>query len=126
MCIFKTLRVYTTVYTFNGFCQVTLTTLILFCLGLFKTKIGSKMQLKESKGDKKTMAYQFSNVQKANAYVSKDGTADTYKIAGVNGKQTNADNFHTAVAGLLHVVGKDSDASAGMGRTISQDVEDLP
>lgn len=72
------------------------------------------------------MAYQFSNAQKANAYVSKIGTTETYKIAGVNGEQTNATNFHTAMTGLLHVVGKDSDATAGMGRTISQDVEDAP
>lgn len=72
------------------------------------------------------MAYQFSNALKANAYVSKAGTADTYKIAGVNGRQTSADNFHTAITGLLHIVGKDSDAAAGMGRTIGQDVEDAP
>ena len=72
------------------------------------------------------MAYQFSNVRKANAYVQKNGTTDTYKITGVNGIQTNATNFHTAITGLLHVVGKDSDAAAGMGRTISQDVEESP
>lgn len=72
------------------------------------------------------MAYQFSNVRKANAYISKAGTTDTYKIQGVNGTQTNADNFHTAIAGLLHIVGKDSDAAAGMGRTINQDVESAP
>lgn len=73
------------------------------------------------------MAYQFSSQTKANAYVHKyDDVAATYKIAGVNGSQTNADNFHTAMAGLLHVVGKDNDASAGMGRTISQDVEVIP
>lgn len=72
------------------------------------------------------MAYQFSNQQKASAYVQKYGESTTYKIAGVNGAQTNADNFHTAMAGLLHVVGKDNDVSAGLGRTISQDVEDVP
>lgn len=72
------------------------------------------------------MAYQFSNVQKSSAYVTKAGTTDTYKIAGVNGLQTNATNFHTAMSGILHIVGKDSDAVAGMGRTISQDVEESP
>lgn len=72
------------------------------------------------------MAYQFSNQQKASAFIHKDGEATTYKIAGINGAQTNATNFHTALTGLLHVVGKDSDAAAGMGRTISQDVEDAP
>lgn len=72
------------------------------------------------------MAYQFSSQQKANAFIHKTGDSATYKIAGINGEQTNAENFHTAITGLLHVVGKDSDASAGMGRTISQDVEDVP
>lgn len=73
------------------------------------------------------MSYQFSSQSKANAFVHKyDDVAATYKIAGVNGSQTNADNFHTAMTGLLHVVGKDSDAATGMGRTISQDVEDVP
>lgn len=72
------------------------------------------------------MAYQFSSQTKANGYVHKYGETTTYKIAGVNGAQTNADNFHTAMAGLLHVVGKDNDAAAGLGRTISQDVEEIP
>lgn len=73
------------------------------------------------------MAYQFSSQSKANAFVHKyDDVEATYKLAGVNGAQTNADNFHTAMTGLLHVVGKDNDASAGMGRTISQDVEVIP
>ena len=73
------------------------------------------------------MSYQFSSQEKANAFVRKyDDASTTYKIAGVNGEQTSADNFHTAMAGLLHVVGKDSDAATGMGRTISQDVEDVP
>ena len=72
------------------------------------------------------MAYQFSNQQKASAQIRKAGTSDVYKIAGVNGMQTNANNFHTAITGLLHVVGKDSDAAAGMGRAISQDVEEAP
>lgn len=72
------------------------------------------------------MAYQFSSQTKANGYVHKYGETTTYKIAGVNGEQTNANNFHTAMAGLLHVVGKDNDVSTGIGRTISQDVEDVP
>ena len=69
------------------------------------------------------MAYQFSNQQKAKAYIQE--TARKYNLAGINGEQTNANNFHSAVMGLLHVVGKDTDA-AGMGRTISQDVEESP
>lgn len=69
------------------------------------------------------MAYQFSNQQKAKAYIQE--TARKYNLAGINGEQTNANNFHTAVMGLLHVVGKDADAE-GMGRTISQDVEESP
>ena len=72
------------------------------------------------------MAYQFASQKKANAFIHKSGDSTTYKIAGINGEQVSAENFHTAITGLLHVVGKDSDASAGMGRTISQDVEDVP
>lgn len=72
------------------------------------------------------MAYQFSNLQDANATITRSGTSDTYKIAGINGQQTNADNFHTAISGLLHVVGRDSDVSAGLERTIKQDVEESP
>lgn len=72
------------------------------------------------------MAYQFSNQMKANAFFTKTGTTDVYKIAGVNGKQTNAENFYTAVTGLLTVVGKQSDVDNGSGRTISQDLEVSP
>jgi len=72
------------------------------------------------------MAYQFSNQTKANAFFTKTGTTDVYKIAGVNGVQTNAENFHTAVVGLLTVVGKQSDVASGSGRTISQDLEESP
>lgn len=69
------------------------------------------------------MAYQFSNQQKAKAYIQE--TARKYNLSGINGEQTNANNFHTAISGLLHVVGKDTDTT-GMGRTISQDVEESP
>lgn len=73
------------------------------------------------------MSYQFSSQEKANAYVRKyDDASATYKIAGINGEQVSADNFHTAMAGLLHVVGKDNDAATGLGRTISQELEELP
>ena len=85
-----------------------------------------KMCIKVKKGSVNILAYQFSNQAKASAFVHKYGETSTYKIAGVNGEQTNADNFHTAITGLLHVVGKDTDAATGMGRTISQDVEDVP
>lgn len=72
------------------------------------------------------MAYQFVNQKKATALITAAGTADTYKIAGVNGEQTNANNYRTAMNGLLYIVGKESDISAGLGRTISQDVEESP
>lgn len=72
------------------------------------------------------MSYQFSSQQKANALIQRYGETTQYKIAGINGMQTNADNFVTAMTGLLHVVGKDNDASAGLGRTITQDVEESP
>lgn len=74
------------------------------------------------------MAYQWSNQQKSSAFVNRAGAADagSYKIAGINGEQTSADNFVTAMTGLLHVVSKDADAAAGMGRTINQDAEESP
>lgn len=68
------------------------------------------------------MAYQFVNQQKANAVITNQDDT-TYKIAGVNGKQTNADNFQTAITGLLNIVGKQTTTS-GTGRTITQDVEE--
>lgn len=68
------------------------------------------------------MDYQFSNQQKAKAYIQEQ--ARKYNLAGINGEQTNANNFHTAVLGLLHIVGKDTDA-IGTGRTITQDVEEV-
>lgn len=71
------------------------------------------------------MAYQFVNNLKSNAIIQVLGTDDTYKFAGLNGKQTNADNFRTAVLGLLHVVGKDTEV-AKTGRNITQDVEESP
>lgn len=69
------------------------------------------------------MAYQFSNQQKANAVITNQDDT-TYKIAGVNGKQTSADNFQTAITGLLNIVGKQS-MTSGTGRTITQDVEEV-
>lgn len=72
------------------------------------------------------MDYQFSSQSKASAYVRRQDGNAKYKIAGVNGEQTNADNFHTAISGLLHVVGKDSDVEAGLWRSVSQEVEVVP
>lgn len=69
------------------------------------------------------MAYQFSNQQNASANVYRYGTDDKFKIAGVNGEQTNATNFHTAITGLLNVVGLQE---GGMERTITQEVEEAP
>lgn len=69
------------------------------------------------------MAYEFVNQLKANAIITNAGTSgDKFKLAGVNGKQTNADNFQTAILGLLHVVGKDSNIYS-TGRAITQDVK---
>lgn len=69
------------------------------------------------------MAYKFVNQQKASAIVHTAGTADTYKIAGVNGEQTSAENFRMAMSDLMGLVGKANDVEAGLGRTISQNVE---
>lgn len=69
------------------------------------------------------MAYQFSNQLKASASVKRVGTDDKFKLNGINGQQTNANNFHTAITGLLTVVGLQND---GMERSITQEVEDAP
>ncbi len=66
------------------------------------------------------MAYVFANQQKAKAFIQE--TSKKYNLAGINGEQTDANNFQTAIMGLLHVVGKDS-AAESTGRTITQDVE---
>lgn len=71
------------------------------------------------------LAYQFANQLKSSAIIQVLGTGDKYKFAGLNGKQTNADNFQTAIMGLLHVVGKDTEVYK-TGREITQEVEELP
>lgn len=67
------------------------------------------------------MSYQFVNQQKASAIITE--TDNSYKIAGVNGKQTDANNFNTAMTGLLRIVGKD-ETTHTKGRTITQNVEE--
>lgn len=69
------------------------------------------------------MAYQFTPEQTASATVTKYGTSDTIKLKGINGQQTNADNFHTAITGFMAVVGL---TSADMSRAITEDVEEAP
>lgn len=69
------------------------------------------------------MAYQFSNQQKASATVYKYGTDDKFKLNGINGQQTNADNFHTAITGLFQVVGLQG---GDMERSITQELEESP
>lgn len=71
------------------------------------------------------MAYQFVNNQKASATVTESGSTDTYKIAGVNGKQTDANKFQTAIHDFLHIVGKANDAQEGLARSITQSVETI-
>lgn len=68
------------------------------------------------------MAYQFSAVKKAAARVFKPND-DSFKIAGVNGQQTNANNFHAAMTGLLTVVGLQA---RNLERDITQEVEEAP
>lgn len=69
------------------------------------------------------MAYQFSNALKATARVYKPNEEGKFTIAGVNGVQTDANNFHTAITGLLATVGL---TARTMERDITQEVEDLP
>jgi len=67
------------------------------------------------------MAYSFETQRKATANITSNDS--TFKIAGVNGKQTSADNFQTAIIDLLHIVGKDTEVE-GTGRTINQNVKE--
>ena len=69
------------------------------------------------------MAYQFSNQKKASANVYRVGTDEKFKLNGINGEQTNATNFHTAITGLLTVVGLQN---GGLERSITQEVEESP
>lgn len=69
------------------------------------------------------MAYQFGNLQKASATIYRPNEESKFKIAGVNGEQTNADNFHTAITGLLTTVGL---SQRKLERDITQEVEELP
>lgn len=69
------------------------------------------------------MAYQFGNLQKASATIYRPNTENKFKLAGVNGQQTNANNFYTAITGLLGVVGL---SQQKMERAITQEVEELP
>lgn len=69
------------------------------------------------------MAYQFSNQRKASANVYRPGTDDKFKLNGINGQQVNANNFHTAITGLLTVVGLEN---GGLERSITQEVEEAP
>lgn len=69
------------------------------------------------------MAKQFSNQMKAAANVYRPDTTDKFKLAGVNGQQTNANNFFTAITGLLATVGLQQ---GGLERSITQEVEEAP
>lgn len=77
----------------------------------------------EPKRSENNMAYRFSAIQKAAARVYRPDTTDSFKLAGVNGQQTNAGNFHTAITGLLTVVGL---TQQKLERDITQEVEDAP
>lgn len=69
------------------------------------------------------MDYQFSAIQKASAKIYKPNSETSFKLQGVNGQQTNANNFHAAMTGLLTVVGLQARA---MERDITQEVEESP
>lgn len=69
------------------------------------------------------MAYQFSAIRKAAARVYKPDVPESFKLPGVNGQQTNANNFHAALTGLLATVGLQA---RGLERDITQEVEEAP
>lgn len=69
------------------------------------------------------MAYQFTAEQGATAIIHRPNSDEKFKIQGVNGTQTNATNFHTAITGILGVVGL---TTASLERDITQEVEVAP
>lgn len=69
------------------------------------------------------MAYEFQNKMPATAKIYRPNEESSFKLAGVNGVQTNANNFHEAITGLLTVVGLTPRA---LERDITQEVEESP
>lgn len=69
------------------------------------------------------MAYRFQNNRPASARIYRTTDDSNFKVAGINGEQTNAANFHTAITGLLNVIGL---SQRKLERDITQSVEDLP
>lgn len=70
------------------------------------------------------MAYQFTALSGATAIIYRQGSNDKFSMKGINGVQTNANNFHTAITGLLTVVGLQN--SSKLERDITQEVEESP
>lgn len=69
------------------------------------------------------MAYQFNATQDASAIIHRPNTEEKLKLAGINGMQTNANNFHAAISGLMQVVGL---TASDLERNITQEVEEAP
>lgn len=69
------------------------------------------------------MAYQFNATKDASAIIHHPNTDDKLKLAGINGMQTNANNFQAAISGLMQVVGLQM---SDLERNITQEVEEAP
>ncbi len=69
------------------------------------------------------MDYQFTAEQGATAIIHRPNSDEKFKLQGINGVQTNANNFHTAITGILGVVGL---TTSTLERDITQEVEEAP
>ena len=67
------------------------------------------------------MAYVFKNQPTATATITKYGSDTTVKIAGINGEQSNANNFQTAITDFVGIAGLTVGEAQ---RTINQSVEE--
>lgn len=69
------------------------------------------------------MAYVFKNQPTATATIKVSGANNTFKLAGINGEQSDAGNFRTAITDFVGIAGINvAQESDGMQRNINQAV----
>lgn len=66
------------------------------------------------------MAYKFVNQQIGKATVQQAGSTTIVSVAGINTKNENADQFHTAITMFVGIVGW---TIGDLSRVVTQDVE---
>lgn len=73
------------------------------------------------------MAYSFKNQPTATAQIERNvagANGTTFKLAGINGEQTNANNFRTAIADFIGIGGIGiASGNEALQRTLNQSVE---